>query len=299
MIQHKFTGLGVAMITPMSADESIDFPALERLTLRLCSSEVDFLVVLGSTGEAALLSEEERVAVLEFVLEISAGAKPIVAGLDVSGGTRAVVQRLQSMHVRGLSGLLVSPPPYILPVQSGLLDLFQRLDKVTPVPIIAYNVPSRAGVEMAPDTIIEMAATTSNVVALKQAVPSVDAMRKIIAGVPKDFAVLAGDDGWAVPAMSLGGQGLISVIGNAFPDMWGRAMNQAVFGQVKSAEDDLRRFEPLLELLFAEGNPAGIKALCSHLGLCEMHVRRPLMPASKKLTQDIYDAVAALDAVPA
>lgn len=299
MIQQKFTGLGVAMVTPMSADESIDFPSLERLTRRLCSSEADFLVVLGSTGEAALLSEEERISVLDFVIEIASGTKPIVAGLDVTGGTRTVMQRLRTMNVVGVAGLLVSPPPYILPGQSGLIDFFQSLDEVTPVPIIAYNVPSRAGVEMSPETVLEIAHSTRNIVAIKQAVPSIDAMRRIIIGAPDDFVVLAGDDAWAVPAMAIGAQGLVSVIGNAFPDVWGRAIDQAVFGQVKGAEDQLRKFDCMLELLFLEGNPGGIKLLCSHLGLCEGHVRRPLMASSKALAQRMYDAVAALDAVPA
>jgi 4-hydroxy-tetrahydrodipicolinate synthase len=299
MIQRKFTGLGVAMVTPMAADESIDFPFLERLTRRLCHSEADFLVVLGSTGEAQLLSEEERTAVLDFVLEVSEGAKPIVAGLDVTGGTRVVEERLRRMHVRGVSGLLVSPPPYVLPGQAGLVDFFQSLDRVTKLPIIAYNVPSRAGVEMSPETILEVAHSTKNIVAIKQAVPSIEAMRRIINNAPKDFVVLAGDDAWAIPAIAIGAQGLVSVIGNAFPDMWGRAMDQAVFGQVKDAEDQLRKFDLMLELIFSEGNPAGIKALCSHIGLCEAHVRRPLMPVSRDLAQRIYDAIAALDAVPA
>lgn len=296
-MSKRFQGLGVALITPFSPDGAIDFPGLERMVHHVSGSKAHFLVVLGSTGEAQLLSAEEQRRVLDFVVEVNAGRLPIVAGFDGNGSTRAAVERMKSLDAKGLSGLLVSPPAYIKPGQEGMVAHFSALAEVSPLPIIMYNVPSRTGVTMTPATVIELASRCPILVGLKQACDDLVAFRSIRAGVPQDFLMLSGDDENATAMMAMGGNGLISVIGNAYPDAWASAIDLAQFGSVKEAEADLSRFQPLLEAVFSEGNPTGIKAVCDLIGLCGPATRLPLMPASTALRASLYEAIAALDAV--
>lgn len=294
----RFTGLGVALITPFTEQGDLDFPGLERMVHHVAGSKAHFLVVLGSTGEAQLMSDEERRRVLDFVQEVNAGRLPIVAGFDTSGGTTAAVGRLRAIDTQGLDGLLMSAPAYIKPEQAGILAHFQALSKASPLPIILYNVPSRAGVAMSPDTIIEIANTCPQVVALKQAHDDLTDFRRIRQGAPESFVLLSGDDANAIPMMALGGEGLISVIGNAYPDAWAEALDLGVFGSVKEAEQHVASHQPLMEVLFAEGNPTGIKAVCDLLGLCGPHPRLPLLPATPEHRDNLYRAMAHMDAVP-
>lgn len=293
----RFSGLGVALITPFQETGALDFPALERMVHHVASSKAHFLVVLGSTGEAQLMSEEEQRRVMDFTQEVNGGRLPIVAGFDSSGGTAACIQRLGALDTTGLDGLLVSAPAYIRPGQAGLVAHFKAIAEASPLPIILYNVPSRTGVNMTPETIIEIAQTCPQVVALKQAEDNLGDFRTIKAGVPETFTLLSGDDANAIPMMSLGAEGLVSVLGNAFPDVWAEAIDLALFGSVKEAEQRLVDQRPLMEVVFNEGNPTGIKALCDVLGLCGPHPRLPLMPASAGHREALYRAVADMDAV--
>ena len=297
-MNKRFTGLGVALITPFTEHGAIDFPGLERMVHHVAGSKAHFLVVLGSTGEAQLMKTEEHRRVLDFVQEVNHGRLPIVAGFDTSGGTSAAVNRLEAFDHRGLDGLLMSAPPYIKPSQKGILAHFSALSKVSPLPIVLYNVPSRAGVVMSPDTIVEIANTCPQVVALKQAYDDLVDFRKIRQGAPESFVLLSGDDANAIPMMALGGEGLISVIGNAYPDAWAEAMDLGMFGSVKEAEQRVASHQALLEVLFAEGNPTGIKAVCDLLGLCGPHLRLPLMPASSNHRDILYRAMAQMDSIP-
>ncbi len=290
----RFTGLGVALITPFNAQGAIDFPSLERMVHHVSGSKAHFLVVLGSTGEAQLLAEDEKRRVLDFVQEVNAGRLPMVAGFDVSGGTEAAVQRLRQLDTTGLDGLLISPPTYIKPGQAGMTEMFEALSEASPLPIILYNVPSRTGVHLLPETIVDIANRCDQVVALKQAHDDLSEFRAIRAGVPESFSMLSGDDVNAMPMMALGGDGLVSVIGNAFPNAWAEAMDLAMFGSVKEAESNLADQRELLDAMFEEGNPTGIKAICDVLGLCGATPRRPLMPATKDYRDRLYSAIAAV-----
>lgn len=293
----RFSGLGVALITPFQETGALDFPALERMVHHVASSKAHFLVVLGSTGEAQLMTAEEQRRVMDFTQEVNGGRLPIVAGFDPAGGTAACIQRLGALDTTGLDGLLISAPAYIRPGQSGLVAHFKAIAEVSPLPIILYNVPSRTGVNMTPETIIEIAQNCPQVVALKQAEDNLSDFRTIKAGVPDSFTLLSGDDANAIPMMSLGAEGLISVLGNAYPNVWAEAIDLALFGSVKQAEQKLAGQRALLEVLFNEGNPTGIKALCDVLGLCGAHPRLPLMPASQEHRTALYRAVADMDAV--
>ena len=294
----RFTGLGVALITPFNDQGAIDYPGLERMVHHVAGSKAHFLVVLGSTGEAQLLTDEEKRRVLDFVQEVNDGRLPLVAGLDVSGGTVAAVQRLRQLDTTGLDGLLISAPAYIKPGQAGLVEMFEALSEASPLPIILYNVPSRTGVHLLPETIVEIAHRCEQVVALKQAHDDLSEFRAIRAQVPESFSLLSGDDANAMPMIALGGDGLVSVIGNAYPNPWAEAIDLAMFGSVKEAEARLADQRALVEALFEEGNPTGIKAVCDVLGLCGPQVRRPLMPATKTYRDLLYTAVAAVGAGP-
>ena len=294
----RFTGLGVALITPFNAEGALDFPGLERMVHHVAGSKAHFLVVLGSTGEAHLLDVEEKRRVLDFVQEVNGGRLPLVAGFDVSGGTASAVRRLRQLDTSGLDGLLISPPPYIKPGQAGMVTMFQALSEASPLPIILYNVPSRTGVNLAPQTIIEIANTCPQVVALKQAHGDLAEFRSIRAGVPGSFSLLCGDDADAIPMMALGGDGLVSVVGNAYPNRWAEAIDLAMFGSVKEAETGLSDQRDLVDVLFVEGNPTGIKAVCDLMGLCGPTLRSPLMAATKSYRDRLYAAMASVDARP-
>ncbi len=296
-MSKRFQGLGVALITPFTPQGDIDFPALERMVHHVASSKAHYLVALGSTGETMLMSGDEHRRVLDFIMEVNAGRLPVVAGFDGQGGTAAAVERIAALDPKGLSALLISPPAYIKPGQEGIKRHFKALAEAAPLPIIMYNVPSRAGVTMSAQTIVELSHECPALIGLKQATDDLVAFREIRQGVPESFVMLSGDDENAVPMMALGGDGLVSVIGNAYPDAWASAMDLALFGSVKEAEQGLACFQPLLGCIFSEGNPTGIKALCHLLGLCGMEVRSPLMPASRTLQDSLYSAVADLDAV--
>ena len=296
-MNKRFTGLGVALITPFNEHGSLDFPGLERMVHHVAGSKAHFLVVLGSTGEAQLMDEEEQRRVLDFVQEVNGSRLPIVAGFDTSGGTAAAVARLKAIDAQGLEGLLMSAPAYIKPGQAGIVAHFQALSEASPLPIILYNVPSRTGVAMSPATIIEIANTCSQVVALKQAHGDLTEFRQIRQGVPESFVLLSGDDANAIPMMALGGEGLVSVMGNAYPDAWAEAMDLGMFGSVKEAEQRVASHQPLMDVLFDEGNPTGIKAVCDLLGLCGPHPRLPLLAATKGHRDSLYRAMAQMDAV--
>jgi 4-hydroxy-tetrahydrodipicolinate synthase len=296
-MSKRFQGLGVALITPFTAEGAIDFPGLERMVHHVSSSKAHFLLALGSTGEALLMSVEEQRRVLDFVMEVNAGRLPVVAGFDAQGGTDAAVERIHQLDPKGLSALLISPPAYIKPSQAGMVAHFTALAEASPLPIIMYNVPSRTGVTMAPETVISLAQSCPALIGLKQACDDMLAFREIRSGVPESFVLLSGDDENAIPMMAMGGDGLVSVIGNAYPDAWASAIDLALFGSVKEAEANLAPFQTMLGCIFEEGNPTGIKAVCELLGLCGPMTRKPLVAASGALRDALYNAIAALDAI--
>mgnify|MGYP000852606513 FL=1 len=243
------------------------------------------------------MSVEEQRRVLDFVMEVNAGRLPVVAGFDAQGGTDAAVERIHQLDPKGLSALLISPPAYIKPSQAGMVAHFTALAEASPLPIIMYNVPSRTGVTMAPETVISLAQSCPALIGLKQACDDMLAFREIRSGVPESFVLLSGDDENAIPMMAMGGDGLVSVIGNAYPDAWASAIDLALFGSVKEAEANLAPFQTMLGCIFEEGNPTGIKAVCELLGLCGPMTRKPLVAASGALRDALYTAIAALDAI--
>jgi 4-hydroxy-tetrahydrodipicolinate synthase len=286
MINNKLTGMGVALITPFKTDESIDFEALSRLVEFQIKNGTDYLVVCGTTAETPTLNEAETDRVTRFVVDCVGGRLPIVLGV---GGncTRAVVDKLTSIDLSGIDAILSVTPYYNKPSQEGLYQHYAAIAKASPLPIILYNVPGRTGVNMLPATTLRLAAEFSNVCAIKEASGNFSQIDDIIKNKPADFMVISGDDGITFPLITLGAVGVISVIGNAFPREFSRMVRLAIEGDYDNSRKIHHRFTELIELLFVEGNPAGVKSMLALMGFIENKLRLPLVPNTIKTYEKI------------
>lgn len=269
--------MGVALITPFKTDESIDFEALSRLVEHQIKNGTDYLVVCGTTAETPTLTEAEKDRVTRFVVDCVAGRLPIVLGV---GGncTKAVVDKLVSFDFSGIDAILSVTPYYNKPSQEGLYQHYAAIAKASPLPIILYNVPGRTGVNMLPATTLRLANEFSNICAVKEASGNFSQIDDIIKNKPADFMVISGDDGITFPLITLGAVGVISVIGNAFPREFSRMVRLALEGDYDNARKIHHRFTELIELLFVEGNPAGVKSMLALMGFIENKLRLPLVP---------------------
>lgn len=279
MTNTKFTGMGVALITPFKADNSVDFVALERLIEYQIQNGTDYLVVLGTTAETATLTSDEQEGVLRFVVEKVAGRMPIVLGTG-GNNTSAVVAKVEEVDVRKIDAILCVTPYYNKPSQEGLYQHYKAIAKVSKVPVILYNVPGRTGVNMTAETTLRLARDFSNIIAIKEASGNITQMDEIIKNKPIGFVVISGDDGVTFPLITLGAVGVISVIGNAFPREFSRMVRLALEGEYDGARRIHHQFTELIELLFVDGNPAGVKSMLSVMGYCENKLRLPLVPTT-------------------
>jgi len=294
MSHFSLKGLGVALVTPFKADLSIDYPALRAIIKNICQGGADFLVVLGTTGESPTLTSQEAEDIREFVRNETSGCIPLVLGV---GGncTEAVVQRLRNADLAGYSAILSVCPFYNKPSQEGMYRHFRAVAEASPLPIIIYNIPGRTGVNMQPETILRLANECPGIIGVKEASGSVDAVSRIVAGKPDWFEVVSGDDALTLPMMSVGATGVISVIGNAFTTHFATLVHAAATGDYCKAAKLHKRFAKLYKLMFAEGNPAGIKCALSLLGRCENRLRLPLVPVSDGCKRLISDAIRAFE----
>lgn len=284
MVQTKFTGLGIALITPFKEDESVDYDALGRLLDYQLQNGIDYLVVLGTTAETPTLSEDEKKSIIRFVQNKVKGSVPIVLGL---GGncTRAVVEKLKNDDFTGIDAILSVVPYYNKPSQEGMYQHYKAIAEASPVPVIMYNIPGRTGVNMQVDTTIRLAREFDKIIAIKEASGNMDQINDIIKRKPKDFIVISGDDGITYPLITMGAQGVISVIGNAFPKEFGRMVRLSLQGDYESARQIHQRFTDLFDLLFVDGNPAGAKCMLSLMGYIQNKLRLPLVP-TRMVTYD-------------
>ena len=285
MSKHPFTGLGVALVTPFTDDNKIDYKSLERLLEHLLRDQaMDFLVVHGTTGESPCLTRPEREAVTRRVVDQVAGRCPIMVGL---GGNDTVEtgERIQAMDSHGVSGILSVVPYYNKPSQEGIFQHFSYLAQRSELPLILYNVPSRVGVNMASDTVVRLARTHSNIVGVKEASGFPQQAEQITsAELPKDFVVLSGDDALTVAFVQNGAQGVISVVGNAYPRLTSRLTHLAMQGRYNEADMLQTAMRQINMQLFQEGNPSGIKALLRLMCLIDSDtLRLPLVPVSEEL----------------
>jgi 4-hydroxy-tetrahydrodipicolinate synthase len=293
MINNKLTGMGVALITPFMEDERVDYNALGRLIDYQIKNGIDYLVVLGTTAETATLTDEEKKEVAAFVLHRVNGRVPIVMGV---GGncTRAVVEELKTRDFTGVDAILSVTPYYNKPSQEGIYQHYKALAEATTLPLVLYNVPGRTGVNMTTETTLRLARDYSNIVAIKEASGNISQMDEIIKNKPKNFMVISGDDGITFPLITLGAVGVISVIGNAFPKEFSRMVRLALKGDYANALDIHHSFTELFNLLFVDGNPAGVKCMLNAMGLIENKLRLPLVPTRittyeqiRKVLQDL------------
>ena len=293
MIQDKIKGVGVALITPFN-NYKIDYPALERMVERVIDGGVDYIVALGSTAETATLSIEERKEVLRFIIKQTAERVPIVVGMG-SNNTYELVEQLRTFDLSGTVAILSVVPYYNKPSQEGIFRHFMAVAEASPVPVIIYNVPGRTGVNMSADTTLRLAKASDKIVAIKEACGNIEQMQAILDGRPDDFLVLSGDDGITVELVKRGGEGVISVAANAFPEKFCHCVHNAMAGNIAQAEDEMTELTEPINLLFREGNPTGVKGMCASMGVTKAEVRQPLVEYSDELKRDIEKAISTYD----
>jgi 4-hydroxy-tetrahydrodipicolinate synthase len=276
---HPFTGAGVALITPFNEDKSIDYSALERLVEDQILGGIDYLVILGTTGETPALSDDEKKEIVRFVIEKNAGRLKIVVGIG-SNNTLALVQSLQQTNFDGVDAILSVTPYYNKPTQEGLFQHFKAVVEASPVPIILYNVPGRTGVNMDADTTLRIANLSEKVVGIKEACGDLGQFAKIINGAPEYFKVISGDDALTLPSIAMGSIGVISVISNALPAKLSQLTHASLEGNIAKASQLHLQMAEMLKLIFKEGNPGGVKALMEMMGTAKNQVRLPLVSVS-------------------
>ena len=290
MAVNRFKGLGVALITPFRSDNSIDIEALDRLVEYQIKGGVDFLCIMGTTAETPTLTTEEKQMLKNYLVERVAGRVPLLMGCG-GNSTAAVVNELQSFDWKGIDGILSVCPYYNKPSQEGLYQHYRALAQASPLPIVLYNVPGRTGVNMTAETTLRLARDFENIVAIKEASGNITQMDDIIKNKPENFDVISGDDGITFPLITLGAVGVISVIGNALPYEFSRMVRLALRGEYESARTIHHKFTELFKLLFVDGNPAGVKAMLSEMGMIQNQLRLPLIPTRLTTMKQISDIV--------
>lgn len=293
MAQFKLEGLGVALVTPFNTDKSVDYDSLERLLEFQIASGTDFLVVLGTTGETPSLSEAEKREIKRFVVEKVAGRIPLVVGIG-GNNTMALVDQLHSEDLSGFSAVLSVVPFYNKPSQEGIYQHYMALAEASPLPLILYNVPGRTGVNMSAETTLRLARDAKNIIGVKEASGNFLQIEEIIKNKPEEFNVISGDDAITYPLMTLGAVGVISVIGNAFPKEFGKMVKLCLKGDYASALPVHFKFTELFNLLFVDGNPAGVKCTLNALGMMENELRLPLVPTRLSTNEKIHRLISAL-----
>lgn len=285
-MNNIFKGLGIALITPFNEKMEVDYKALGRLIERQIKEGTDFLCILATTAETPCLSGDERKEVRKFIIEKVAGRVPLLLGCG-GNHTSKVVNDILTDDFTGIDGLLSVCPYYNKPTQEGLYQHFRAIAAATNLPIVLYNVPGRTGVNMTAETTLRLANDCDNIVAIKEASGKLDQIEKICKEKPEGFGVLSGDDGITADVIRMGGEGVISVLGNALTDEFGRMVHAAMNGETDEAAEQQKSFGEICRLLFVDGNPAGIKALLTLQGRISNYLRLPLVPATAETVEAI------------
>jgi len=281
----KFKGTGVALITPFTKKMEVDYIALDNIVRNIKNNGVDYLVMLGTTSESPTLSEEEKKEVVKAIINANENKLPLVVGIG-GNNTLKIIKELKTYDFTGISAILSVVPYYNKPNQNGLYEHYKLIAENSPLPIILYNIPGRTGVNMTAETTLKLANDFSNIAAIKEASANFDQIMEIIANKPADFTVISGDDNLTLPLLSVGAEGVISVIANAFPTEYSEMVNSFLNNPIKSQQIHYQLLE-FIKYLFIEGNPAGVKALMSLMGYCEKTVRPPLVELSDANTAKI------------
>lgn len=287
MTTFNLKGMGVALITPFKQDKSIDLEALDRLLDHLVDAQVDYLVVLGTTGETPTLSNPERQEIKNRVRQKINGRIPLVIGVGGNDTTR-VAQELSNDDLDGFQAVLSVVPFYNKPSQEGIFQHYSTLAQASPLPIVLYNVPGRTGVNMTAETTLRLARSNEKFIGVKEASGNFVQIEEIIKQKPERFQVISGDDGITYPLMTLGATGVISVIGNALPREFGHMVRLCLNHQFDEALKIHYKFTELFNLMFVDGNPAGVKCALNALGLIDNVLRLPLVPTRLSTNEKIH-----------
>ena len=288
MKQNIFKGLGIALVTPFASDGSVDYDVLKNLLDYQLKNGADFFCILATTGETPTLTKDEKQKIKELVVEKVGDKVPILIGCG-GNNTADVVNELQTADFSGIDGILSVCPYYNKPSQEGLYQHFKAIAGATNMPVVLYNVPGRTGVNLKAETTVRLARDCENIVAIKEASGSLEQVDEIIKNKPDGFDVISGDDALTFPMIACGAAGVISVIGNALPKEFSRMIRLEMKGEIESARKIHHKFTDLFNLLFVDGNPAGVKAMLHEMGMIENVLRLPLVPTRLTTMQKISD----------
>lgn len=292
-MHSNINGTGVALVTPFKNDYSIDFEGLSKLVNHCVDGGIDFLVVLGTTGESVTLSSQEKSQVLEHIKMVNQNRLPIVLGIG-GNNTTSVIESFSNYNLEGVDAILSVSPSYNKPTQEGIYQHFKAISEESPLPIILYNVPGRTSSNMTAETTLRLAIDFDNIIAIKEASGDMSQIMDIINCKPSNFKVLSGDDAITLPIIAMGGEGVISVLGQGLPNEFSSMVNFAMDNQIESARNINYKILGFVNPLFAEGNPAGIKKMLKLLEICDDGVRLPLVKASEKIELNIKKGLANL-----
>ena len=295
-MNSTFKGTGVALVTPFHKQGMVDFGSLEKLIEHCISGGINYLVVMGTTAETATLTKEEKHALAEYVVEIVNQRVPLVLGMG-GNNTQEVVNSLSTKSFEGFDAILSVTPYYNKPQQRGIYLHYKNIAVVSPLPIIMYNVPSRTSVNMKPETTLQLANDFDNIIGIKEASGNIEQVMDIIRLKPKDFLVISGDDLLTLPLLAIGCDGVISVTGNAYPSEVSQMVQLGLKGDIKKAREIHYKLCEFTQALFADGNPAGIKAALEIKGLIANHLRLPLVKIEKPLYNLLSNLISELDSM--
>ena len=290
MSQNIFKGLGIALITPFNASGAVDYVVLKQLVEYQLKNGADFFCILATTGETPTLTDDEKQRIKELVVEVVAGRVPILMGCG-GNNTPAIVEELHTRDFSGIDGILSVCPYYNKPSQEGLYQHFKTIANATDMKVVLYNVPGRTGVNMKAETTVRLARDCKNIVAVKEASGNLEQVDEIIKNKPDTFDVISGDDALTFPMIACGAVGVISVIGNALPKEFSRMLRLEQNGEFEPARKIHHMFTDLFNLLFVDGNPAGVKAMLHEMGMIENVLRLPLVPTRLTTMQKISECL--------
>ena len=290
MSQNIFKGLGIALITPFNASGAVDYVVLKQLVEYQLKNGADFFCILATTGETPTLTDDEKQRIKELVVEVVAGRVPILMGCG-GNNTAAIVEELHTRDFSGIDGILSVCPYYNKPSQEGLYQHFKTIANATDMKVVLYNVPGRTGVNMKAETTVRLARDCKNIVAVKEASGNLEQVDEIIKNKPDTFDVISGDDALTFPMIACGAVGVISVIGNALPKEFSRMLRLEQNGEFEPARKIHHMFTDLFNLLFVDGNPAGVKAMLHEMGMIENVLRLPLLPTRLTTMQKISECL--------
>jgi len=286
----KFKGTGVAIVTPFRKDRSIDFSSLGKIIEHTIINGIDYIVSLGTTGESATLSNDEKNAVIDYTVEIIDKRVPLVVGFG-GNNTQEVINCIRSANFNDIDAILSVCPYYNKPQQKGVFYHYKSIANASPVPVIMYNIPGRSSINMLPETTLKLATEVENIIGIKEASGNMGQCMEIVKNKPKDFLLLSGEDALTLPMLSFGCEGVISVVANAFPGNYSDMVNSALKGNYKKAKELHYKLLDIINALFADGNPSGVKAALEILGLCTNNVRLPLVKVNKAVYNQLNSLI--------